>query len=61
MLGSFPSAASLAAGQYYAHPRNQFWPILGRLIGEPLTELPYAERARCLLAQRVGKVLPSLV
>lgn len=54
MLGSFPSAASLAAGQYYAHPRNQFWPIMGRLIGEPLAELPYAERARCLLAHRVG-------
>jgi len=54
VLGSFPSAASLAAGQYYAHPRNQFWAIMGRLVGEPLTELPYAERARRLLAHRVG-------
>ncbi len=54
VLGSFPSAASLAAGQYYAHPRNQFWAIMGRLIGEPLAELPYAERARRLLAHRVG-------
>jgi hypoxanthine-DNA glycosylase len=54
ILGSFPSEASLAAGQYYAHPRNQFWPILGRVLGEPLSELPYRERLRRLLAHRIG-------
>jgi hypoxanthine-DNA glycosylase len=54
ILGSFPSAASLAAGQYYAHPRNQFWTILGRLLDEPLAELRYTERGTRLQAHGVG-------
>ncbi len=54
ILGSFPSEASLAAGQYYAHPRNQFWPLLGAVLDEPLTELAYAERAARVLAHGVG-------
>ena len=44
ILGSFPSEASLAARQYYAHPRNHFWPILGAVLHEPLQELSYADR-----------------
>jgi hypothetical protein len=54
ILGSFPSEASLAAGQYYAHPRNQFWRLLGALLGEPLAELDYGERAARVLAHRFG-------
>jgi hypoxanthine-DNA glycosylase len=44
ILGSFPSEASLAAQQYYAHPQNQFWRILAAIIGLPLTEMDYAAR-----------------
>ena len=43
ILGSLPGAASLAAGQYYAHPRNLFWDFMGALFGAG-PELPYPER-----------------
>lgn len=33
ILGSFPSAQSLAVCQYYANPRNAFWSITGELYG----------------------------
>jgi hypoxanthine-DNA glycosylase len=54
ILGSFPSVASLDAGQYYAHPRNQFWRLLGALIGEPLADLDYELRLKRVLKKRVG-------
>lgn len=54
LLGSFPGAASLAAQQYYAHPRNQFWKLVGALVGEDLYELPYNERLPRLLAHCFG-------
>lgn len=54
ILGSFPGAASLAAQQYYAHPRNALWPILSALTGEDLVSLPYAERLPRLLAHGFG-------
>lgn len=53
ILGSMPSAASLRAGEYYAHPRNQFWAIMGRLFGAG-ADLPYSERCRRLVACHIA-------
>src|SRR3982750_1489587 len=44
VLGSLPGDASLAAGQYYAHPQNQFWRLVGSVIGEELHSLTYETR-----------------
>ena len=49
ILGSFPSAASLAAQQYYGHRQNQFWTILGAVLDLPLAELDYAARRARML------------
>ena len=54
ILGSFPSTASLAAGQYYAHPRNLFWPLLGAVLGQPLAAMPYAARLAAVRAAGIG-------
>ena len=54
ILGSFPGVASLAAQQYYAHPRNHFWPLVAAVIGAPLPEMRYRERLRTLRAHGIG-------
>jgi hypoxanthine-DNA glycosylase len=49
ILGSMPGKASLAAGEYYAHPHNLFWRILCEVTGtDPAS--PYALRTRALEA-----------
>lgn len=47
ILGSIPGVASLNANQYYAHPRNAFWKIMGELIGFDV-RTPYPERIDAL-------------
>ena len=54
ILGSLPGDASLAARRYYAHPRNNFWLLVGSVIGEDLQTLGYDERLERLQANRIG-------
>jgi hypoxanthine-DNA glycosylase len=53
ILGSMPSAASLKKAQYYAHPRNAFWPIIEELF-EIKREWSYSERCDRLAGIGVG-------
>jgi len=53
ILGSMPGIASLSQQQYYGHPQNLFWPIMGELVGAH-AQLPYAERLAQLNRHRIA-------
>ena len=53
ILGSMPGMASLAANQYYAHPRNAFWRIVAETVGfDPA--ISYAGRVRAVKAAGIA-------
>lgn len=50
ILGSMPGVKSLEEAQYYAHPMNRFWKVMGFLCNEPqMVDLAYEMRAKALL------------
>jgi hypoxanthine-DNA glycosylase len=51
ILGSLPSRASISAQQYYAHPRNVFWQIMGEIANATGA---YAQRCKALEAARIA-------
>ncbi len=54
ILGSLPGDASLNAAQYYAHPQNAFWRLIGGVIGCDLAALAYPHRLDALKGAGVG-------
>ncbi len=62
ILGSMPGRKSLEQNQYYAHPSNVFWKIMGELVGA-YPEMPYEERLAILQASGIAlwDVLDSCV
>jgi len=54
ILGSLPGEMSLRAAQYYAHPQNQFWRLIGAVIGADLAAGAYEDRLAMLRAHGVG-------
>ena len=54
ILGSFPGVASLQAQQYYGHPRNQFWRLLGESLNLHLAAADYPTRLALLQQAQVG-------
>lgn len=47
ILGTMPSKVSLREQQYYAHPQNAFWRIVGEILGFDAAS-PYESRTRAL-------------
>jgi TDG/mug DNA glycosylase family protein len=54
ILGSMPGERSLRDGRYYAHPTNQFWKLVGAVIGRELHPLPYDVRLAALADRGIG-------
>ena len=53
ILGSMPGKESLRQNQYYAHPQNAFWKIMGELV-DAHPNLPYAQRLALLKSSGIA-------
>ena len=55
ILGSMPGVKSLEEQQYYAHPQNRFWKVIGCICNEPkIPELNYEIKLKTLLNNNIA-------
>jgi double-stranded uracil-DNA glycosylase len=54
ILGSLPGQKSLAERRYYANPANQFWRLIGPIVGADLVAMTYEQRLQTLLEAGIG-------
>jgi double-stranded uracil-DNA glycosylase len=54
ILGTLPSDQSLAVGQYYANPNNDFWNLLAAVLKQNLEGVPYEAKIEILRAHGIG-------
>lgn len=54
ILGSLPGDVSIRKHQYYGHPGNDFWRLVGSIIGEDLQSMSYENRLETLKRNKIG-------
>lgn len=54
ILGSLPGDVSIKKHQYYGHPGNDFWRLIGHAIGENLQDMEYESRLETLKHHKIG-------
>lgn len=55
ILGSMPGIKSLEYQEYYAHPQNRFWKVIGKCCNfENLHELSYSNKLQILLDNKIA-------
>lgn len=53
ILGSMPSVKSLEDKQYYAHPRNAFWPIMCKLLNSS-DDINYKKKKQLIIKNKIA-------